>query len=278
MKKVKYDKEVRVRSVSISRGIPKLLRCVNNAGKILQTKWEVSMRNKLTNVLWGLFFIAIGIGFAGNVLFHWNFELFFPGWWTLLIIIPCFISMIQSGFGVGSTMGFIIGILLLVSHYDVFDFNVMKLIVPAILIFIGLRLLFQSAFRKTIHNEEYTYRDNADGQTGSYHASGNRSEYTAIFSSNKVHAENDFNGASLNAIFGSIVLDLRDVNLQHDVEINASAIFAGIDIFVPRNVRIRVNNVPIFGGVSNKAEQYADANAPTIYLNSTCMFGGIDIK
>lgn len=66
--------------------------------------------------------------------------------------------------------------------------------------------------------------------------------------------------------------------MQHDVEINATAIFAGIDIFVPSNVRIKINNVPIFGGVDNKVADTTDPNAPTIYLNSTCMFGGIDIK
>ncbi|MDD3174095.1 MAG: hypothetical protein PHF63_10685, partial [Herbinix sp.] len=69
------------------------------------------MRNKLSNALWGLFFIIIGVGFAGNVLFDWDFQLFFPGWWTLFIIIPCFISMIQHGFGVGATVGFVIGVL-----------------------------------------------------------------------------------------------------------------------------------------------------------------------
>ncbi|NLK27074.1 MAG: cell wall-active antibiotics response protein [Clostridiales bacterium] len=237
------------------------------------------MRNKLTNVLWGLFFIAIGIGFAGDVLRLWDFELFFDGWWTLLIIIPCFISMIQSGFGVGSTMGFIIGVLLLMSYWVDFNFNVMKLIVPAILIFIGLRILFQSAFRKTIRYDDNVYRESGEGTSGYSSASNNPSEYSAIFSSNKIHVDdNFFRGTNLNAVFGAIVLDLRDLQPQHDIEINATAIFAGIDIFVPKGVRIKVNNVPIFGGVDVKTEQTADVNAPTIYLNSTCMFGGIDIK
>ena len=48
------------------------------------------MKKTLTNFLWGLFFIIIGIGFLGEALNLWNFELFFPGWWTLFIIIPCF--------------------------------------------------------------------------------------------------------------------------------------------------------------------------------------------
>jgi len=82
----------------------------------------------------------------------------------------------------------------------------------------------------------------------------------------------------VNSIFGGIVLDLREAVIINDVEITATALFAGIDIFVPKGVRVKINNVPIFGGVSNKAEQYEEIGAPTIYLNSTCMFGGIDIK
>jgi predicted membrane protein len=241
------------------------------------------MKNKLTNTLWGLFFIAVGVGIAGNVLDLWNFELFFDGWWTLFIIIPCFISMISSGFGVGSTMGFIIGVLLLMSYWVDFDFNVWKLIVPAILILIGLRIMFQSAFHKgSVQFEKTVNFDGQPGQQGEEGQTfntGKKSEYSAIFSSNHINVKDEqFNGTSLNAVFGAIVLDLRDASIQNDVEIAANAIFAGIDIYVPRGVKVKINNVPIFGGVSNKANLYSEAGAPTIYLNSTCMFGGIDIK
>jgi hypothetical protein len=80
---------------------------------------EVNMRNRISNVLWGLFFIIIGVGFAGNLFFDWDFHLFFDGWWTLFIIIPCLISMIQNGFGTASTIGFIIGVLLLAQYYEI---------------------------------------------------------------------------------------------------------------------------------------------------------------
>jgi predicted membrane protein len=63
-----------------------------------------------------------------------------------------------------------------------------------------------------------------------------------------------------------------------DCDINASAVFGGIDIYLPQGVRVKINNVPVFGGVSNKYMQSADPAAPIVYLNSTCMFGGIDIK
>ncbi len=231
------------------------------------------MRNKISNILWGLIFIIAGLGFAGNVLFGWNFDLFFPGWWTLFIIIPCFISMIRNGFGFGATLGFIIGVLLLLRNYVEFSINLWGLIVPAILIYIGLRLIFQkSHFR-------YHKNDNSNDQPGGGFTSANKKEYSAVFSSNNIHLNGEpFTGADLNAVFGSIVLDLRDAIIQNDVEISANAIFAGIDIYIPRGVRVKINNVPIFGGVSNKVSQSEETGSPTIYLNSTCMFGGIDIK
>ena len=236
------------------------------------------MRNKIANVVWGLVFVVLGVGIAGDVMELWDFRVFFPGWWTLFIIIPCFIGMIPSGFGAGSTLGFIIGVLLLVSHWVEFDFNVMALIVPSILIYIGLRIIFRDVFRKRIHVNHTTYSSNDDGQT-EFKGSGNKTEYSAIFSSNKIHIEDsNFYSAELNAIFGGIMLDLRDINLEHDIELNANAIFGGIEIFIPRGVRVKTNNIPIFGGVSNKTSEYFDPNAATIYLNSTCMFGGIDIK
>lgn len=235
------------------------------------------MRNKLSNALWGLFFIAIGIGVAGNVLNIWDFELFFPGWWTFLIIIPCFISMIQNNFSVGATIGFIIGVLLLLSYYVELHFKIWNLIVPAVLIFIGIRIMFQGAFRK--NHKFFEQNINISGSTtGPNFSNTAKHEYNAIFSSNRIHVTDNFNGTNVNAIFGGLVLDLRDASIITDVEVNATAVFGGIDIYLPRGVNVKTNNVPIFGGVSNKTSQTAEPGAPTIYLNSTCMFGGIDIK
>jgi predicted membrane protein len=232
------------------------------------------MRNKVSNVLWGLFFIIIGVGFAGNALNIWDFHLFFDGWWTLFIIIPCFISMIQSGFGTGSTVGFIIGVMLLLNYQVDFRINFWGLVIPIILIFIGVRILFQGAFHKRVHiNEGFT-----SGVEGQNYTNTVKPEYTAVFSSNRIHITEEFYKTSISAIFGSIVLDLRDAIINGDCEINVQAIFGGVDIFLPQNVKVKINNVPIFGGVSNKYSQYADPTAPTVYINSTSMFGGIDIK
>lgn len=228
------------------------------------------MRNRVSNIIWGLIFIVVGIGFAGNVLLGWNFRIFFPGWWTLFIIIPCLTSIIRSGITVGAGSGLIIGVMLLVSQYININISWWRLIIPAILIIIGLQIIFQGMFRKPINTGRKEY---VDGQSNS----GAR-EYSAVFASNKIRVTDRFTGTTLNAIFGGIVFDLRDAIIDSDVEIAATAVFGGIDIYVPSGVNVKVNNIPIFGGVGDKSMRTANTGAYTIYLNSTTMFGGIDIK
>ena len=37
-------------------------------------------------------------------------------------------------------------------------------------------------------------------------------------------------------------------------------------------------STPIFGGVENKHENSDDKKSKTLYINATCVFGGVEIK
>lgn len=88
----------------------------------------------------------------------------------------------------------------------------------------------------------------------------------------------EFNGAELTAIFGGVKCDLRNAVIQKDCAITASSIFGGITVFVPDNVNVKINSNSIFGGVSEKNHRPTVQVAVTIYINATCMFGGVEIK
>ena len=77
-------------------------------------------------------------------------------------------------------------------------------------------------------------------------------------------------------LFQTLIM-LYHAYLQEDIVVNCTTVFGGIDIFVPANVNVQVSSVPIFGAVSNHVKN-RNAGAPTIFINATCMFGGIDIK
>lgn len=224
------------------------------------------MRYKISNMLWGIFWIALGLGIAGNVLNLWDFNFFFDGWWTFLIIIPSIISIVKYGFGSGSTIWLTIGVFLLLSSRDLIDMSmVRKLIIPIILIVIGIHMIIKNLFYST------KFKNIMNNQKPS-------TEYAVTFSGRRIVLPPEvFYGSELNAIFGGLDFDLRNAVINDDIVINATAIFGGINIWVPDHVRVKCSSTSIFGGVSNK--RYKNAKeGPTIYINGTCMFGGVDIK
>lgn len=231
------------------------------------------MRAKVSNILWGLFFIVLGVGFAGNAFSLWSFNLFFAGWWTLFIIVPCAISIIQNGPTTGSLIGISIGIMLLLAQQNVFDMRIVgKLIFPVILIIIGISIMGSNLF----HRHKQIEYNNFSDSTGSTNGIG---DYAATFGTQNVNFDNEtFQGATLNAIFGGIDLRLEHAIITEDAVINGSAIFGGIDIYVPADVNVKVKSTPIFGGVDNKHRGPFIPDAPTIYINATCIFGGVDIR
>lgn len=225
------------------------------------------MSSRSNHSIWGIVLILCGIGFAGNVLGFWHFSLFFKGWWTLFIIVPCTVSVAKKGFEPLPTAGLIIGLLFLLSSWGIFSSGlVFKLFFPVLLILIGCNVLFKGSAQKK------QFRD----YSGTVHS--DVPEYNAIFGGHSICFENEiFSGANINSIFGGIDLKLQQAYLQEDVVINCNAIFGGIDILVPANVNVQISGVPIFGAIDNKVRNRTPG-APTIFINATCLFGGIDIK
>ena len=97
------------------------------------------MKKDYSALIWGLLFVAVGIIFGGNALDIWDIDVFFPGWWTLFLIIPGLISMVRYGFNWGSGVLIIVGIILLFDSLDIISGRVMwRLVFPLILVAIGI--------------------------------------------------------------------------------------------------------------------------------------------
>lgn len=222
---------------------------------------------KYGNLLWGLLLIFIGIIVGINSLGIAEINIFFKGWWTLFIIVPCFIGLFTENSKTGNIIGLLIGLFLLLVSQGILDFDlVWKLTLPAILIIIGISLLFKdSVLDKEIKKIKKK--------------SGKSYEYWATFSSQNISFNNEeFTGADLNSIFGGIKFDLREAIIKEDIVLNATAIFGGIEILAPNGVKIKLKSNSIFGGSTNKVVNDNNEKSPTIFINSVAIFGGIEIK
>lgn len=224
------------------------------------------MRNRSGNLIVGVVLILFGIGWAGNSLDLWNFNFFFNGWWTLFIIIPCLFSALQHGFNTGNIFGIAIGLALLASAQNIISWETIgALIFPAVLVGIGISMLFRDLIGKQARISASVGKDGLP-------------EYSATFSTQQIDLQNEcFHGACINAIFGSVDLNLKNAVIDRDIVIHATATFGGIKIIIPPNVKVKVSSIPIFGGVSTRSSFSSAQNCPVIYLNGTCMFGGIEV-
>lgn len=213
----------------------------------------------------------IGLSIGLNTLDIVSFNILFDGWWTLIIIIPCLIGLINNEDKIGDIIGLLIGVALLLNAQGIISFDIIwKLAAPLILVIIGLSIILKG---------------NKDSKTDAAikKINSNDNEKTSVcstFSSQNIKLNKEkINNLELNAIFGGIEYDLRNGVIKEDIVINATAIFGGIDIIVPDDVNVKIKSTSIFGGASNKKQLMDDKEKKhTIYINASCVFGGVDIK
>ena len=144
--------------------------------------------------------------------------------------------------------------------------TISKLFIPAILVIVGFSIIFNETIKSKIASKVKEGKKNG------------LENITATFAGQNVKKDGEeFKGANLDSVFGSVSLDLRKAHVEKEAVIKASAIFGGIEIFVPANVNVKVKSTPIFGGITDKSLTSKE-NEKIIYIDAFCMFGGVDIK
>lgn len=217
--------------------------------------------------LMGIILIVTGVIIAGNVLDWWNVSLFFRGWWTLFIIVPCAGNVRRYGLRTGWGAGLVIGILLLLSQWKLFSVGwAVRLALPVLLILYGLYVLGNGAHFKRVAPDNPTEEG------------GSNASYNAFFSGKEINFPGEeFFGANVNAVFGGSELDLRGSIIVEDVAVNAAAIFGGIDIYLPDDVNVKLTSTALFGATENHVHRAEVPEWPTVYIQSTSIFGGVDV-
>lgn len=228
------------------------------------------MKKNYSNVFWGIALILVGIGYGGQTLNLWDFNIFFPGWWTLFIILPSLFSMFEQRLNIFNTFGLILGILLLLDSIDIINnVSIYKLVFPLIIILIGFSLLFS---KKNNFNKKKMNKNTINGNGKIVKAYG-------ILSGQTIKPLNqEFSGANTVSILGGVDIDLRMAIIKEDILITAVVILGGTDIFLPPNVNVVVSGIPVLGDIENRVNLCPIENAPTVYIDAVCVLGGLDIK
>lgn len=90
---------------------------------------------KASKILLGILLIAVGVIFALNAFQITHINVFFDGWWTLFIIVPCLFGLFTEQDKTGNLVGILIGVFLLLWRQGILKFSLIwKLAIPAIII------------------------------------------------------------------------------------------------------------------------------------------------
>ena len=234
-------------------------------------------------------------------------------YWPSLIIAWALWRLVVGGlrFRLWPTIALLVGVVLQLSNLDLWDWNFGQLLWPAILVAVGLMLLFGRRGRgysrgRTVRRGRRGNNPSPPGRssTGNATASGSTDDSvddgtqdsthdsiggsagavwrgTSIFGGieDKIIAQ-DFRDGEAVAILGGIDLDLRQAELSNgQATLDVTSIFGGIRLRVPRGWRVNLRNVTLFGSVEHNREQPdPEAETGVLTIVGTALFGGLEVS
>jgi predicted membrane protein len=244
------------------------------------------MKRDFATILVGALFLVAGIAIGGSMLGYFDLRINAAGWWTVFIIVPALISIVNGGVNLGNLIMLAVGVILLLDQQGVLPAGFSwRLVLPAILLVIGVQLLFGGTGFSGFRGKRWccgpSGTEKAGGATGSSAGArdAGRKTASAVFGEQNVNYGNDeFFGGSYSAFCGSCVVNLSAARIVGDVVITVSAFMGGIEIILPANVSVISHVTPLLGGCEIKYPSSSDPAAPKVIVNGAVSLGGVTVK
>lgn len=220
-------------------------------------------RNNLSLLFLGLVLIAVGILWGGYSVGVWEFNIFFPGWWTLILIVMPIFGMIRHGVKAFDVIILAVGLFLLLTSLGIIDSLRIKLLFwPAVLVIIGLMLIF-GIFRNRVPK-------GLEKEADAY--------VSGVFSTVRRHCDGKpYAGGRVKAFFGSASLDLRNSIIEQDIRIYANALCGEVTVLFPPNVSLVVEDSSFLGQVRDNVPVNHAYNVPTVKVVCHAVLGEIKL-
>ncbi len=226
-------------------------------------------------VLLGILFLL-----AGTVLLldyydaiPWELPSFVFSWKSLLLLLGLYFLITSRDKTTGILLVVIASIFITGDILDLRFWEVVRLLIPVILIIAGLAIITR---KKLFSSSEINIPEG-----------DNVNDYineTNVFAGGekKIRTKN-FKGGNITSIFGGSELDMRHADMAPGINgIDLLCIFGGTSIKVPEDWEVRIDVNAIFGGFADerKLEKKAEVLNPekVLYIKGMVLFGGGEIN
>lgn len=243
----------------------------------------MTTKRNIVNIIIALLIIAIGVILIGNAIGVWDINVFFKGWWAAALMLMFLIFVINDSpniFNVGGLVAF--GIILL-DKVGVIpeNINVWLIILAAVLIVIGLRLIFPQRAKKlnlmTGKFEDKTVSAESSASSSSADDGVSANISVTFGSESCSYTGRNYAGGSFTASFGELSVDLRGASISEAYNTQLSASFGKLTVYVDSSVKIDLKKSAVFGAVSDYTAQPAVPSA-VLHMEANSAFGEIVIR
>jgi hypothetical protein len=176
-----------------------------------------------------------------------------------------------------------VGVAFIINEELFWRYDFKQFVWPAVVIAIGLFMIFRPRFKKRPGDIGYVdWRNHAAVHTDN-DASGqeDRIDTVAVFGSVRKNVlSKNFRGGEVVSFLGGTELNLTQADLTKPAVLEMTQVFGGSKLIVPSNWTVQSTElVSVFGGVDDKrmVAQNVDPNKVLI-LRGTNVFGGLEIK
>lgn len=187
-------------------------------------------------------------------------------YWPAGLIALGLVKLVQPGSRGGGLFLAGVGAALLLSNLGYIELDV-ELVLPALLVLGGMRLIFGELFRRR--------RGLGEGAT----ASAEIDSFAILGGVKRASSSQSFRGGSVSAIMGAAEVDLRAAQIAGgEAVIDTLAFWGGIEIFVPEGWEVVQRGVPILGAFEDYTRPPLSSNAPRLIIKGMAIMGGVDIR
>lgn len=220
------------------------------------------MKEKIYNVIVSIICCVYAITTIVFLFVLPKYNLLFPGWWTLILIIPSLGNLLFQKNKVSSTFVLSSGILLLLASLGVIDFTkCFTILICFAIIIIGISII------KTTFN------------LGKQKSDTNKTLplfYTVFGATEEIASRTLSEGGEVIAICGSTSIDMKDATFKNNSVIKTKSILGSVELILPKNVEVITNPKNYVGEALNYKK--SKKSKTKVYVESFSILGSIKIK
>lgn len=214
-------------------------------------------RKKIEKVIIALILLALGVVWFGNAVGIWDVDVFFPGWWAVLLMLCFLISIISDGPNVGNVFFLLFFGVIALQYTGLIPKQVNLWLIAlafAVVIFGGKLLI--SAFRGDRQAKTSAEINFSDSHTRTADGTGNI-RYTFTGETLRFAGQTVYS-SSYSVAFGSLTLDFSGAIFAENAVISVSANFGEVKIRMPAGTKAVSENHASFASIKNDSEGNAE--------------------